>query len=413
MISSYWCRSQAEPLAKFDVLLNGDAFFTAGMVHQNTDAGARSVDFMNRFRLAVTPTVQADDGVTYGARLRVRASIHTGIIDGDQAYVFTQGRFGTIEAGAQFNPSLPNHVIAPGNFGTGGIDGDWAIGDAGWIQNQLTFLEPYFGGGYTVTTFVKDANRVNYLSPRLFSDGEAQHGLLATLSYAPVNRAIFTEMNRSLINTDSVGERPFGYGRTTAFSNCLGGPDPIGCNYHDVYEGGLRYDGSVFGVTVASNLTYLGGSTPGINFGTPQSFYDLSAWQTGLQFGLDGLLVGGSYLYAGRSAYPRQSAATGPLFQDDQFTWTAGMSYQTGPVSVGFNMQYGHDAGDLTVPGPRIASLYAIGTTFRLAPGLSFALEALRSTTRNEPGFKSDPLGFGAGSSGNANLFLWKSQVTV
>jgi predicted porin len=138
----------------------------------------------------------------------------------------------------------------------------------------------------------------------------------------------------------------------------------------------------------------------------------LSAWQAGLQLGLGGFLIGGSYTDAGRSAYPHQSVATGRLYPDDQFTWTAGASYESGPITVGVNYQHGHDAGDLTVAGARTADLYAVGVTYRLAPGLNTALEYLRSTTRNEPGFSRDALGFNSAASGNANLVLWRTQVT-
>jgi hypothetical protein len=409
--SSYWCEARADPLANFDMLLSGDAFFTSGVVHQNTDAGARNVEFMNRFRLTVTPTAVADNGVSYGARLRVRASLGSGEIDGDQAYIFARGGFGTVEAGTVLNPALSAHVIAPTNFGTGGVDGDWAIGDNGWIQNQVTFLEPYFGGGYTITTFVKSANRINYVTPRLFSGGDDAHGLIGTASYAPANRSVFTNVDRALINTNAVGEHPIGTGHTKAFSDCLVEGGVLGCDYHNIYEATLRDDETLGGVTITSGAAYIGGSSREINFGTPQSFYDLSAWQAGIQLGMDGILVGGSYLNAGRSAYPHQSMATGKLYLNDQFTWTAGVSYTTGPVSVGFNYQYGHDAGDLTVPGARTANLYAVGVTYWLAPGLSTALESLRSATHNEAGFVSDALGIGPAESGNATIFLWKTQV--
>ncbi len=402
----------ADSYTPFDIMLKGDAFFTTGYVHQNADVGMQTVEVMNQFRLNVIPTATADNGLTYGARMRLRASLSSGLIDADLAYLFARGSFGTVELGTQFDPNMVYHVIAPSNFGTGGIDGDWAIGSVGWIQNQLTFLEPYFGGGYTVTTFVKEANRVNYLTPRLFSDGARDKGLLAWGSYAPANRDVFTAVRRSFVNTDAVGNHPYGYGKTTAFSNCLGAGAPLGCNYRDVYELGWRYDQTLAGIRVSGGASRIAGSTVRINFGTPQSFYDLTAWQAGLQLGFGGFLIGGSYLNAGRSAYPQQSLATGRLYQEDQYTWTAGLSYETGPIAIGFNYQSGHDAGDLTVPGARTANLYAVGITYQLAPGLSTALEAMRSTTHNETGFVSDPLGFRAVASGNADLFLWKTQVT-
>lgn len=398
------------------ITLSGDAFYSAALVTENTDRSACglncNLEFMNRLRLRATAAAMTDDGLTYGALFRLRASLHTGIMDADQAYIFTKGKFGAVELGTQFNPAMPYHVTAPNNFGTGGVDGDWPIGEVGWIQNQVTFLEPYFGGGYTVTTFLKPANRINYLSPRFFSDGSSQSGLMGTLSYAPANRNVFTGVNRSRINSDPVNARPYGYGRTTAFSNCGGGSAPVGCNYSDVYEIGLRYDEEFHGVTVKAGAVYAGGSTAQTNFGALQSYYDLSAWQVGLQLGIAGFLVGGSYANAGKSAYPHESNATGRLHLSDQFTWTAGISYEATPFAVGFNYEYGRDAGDLTAPGARTANLFSVGLTYKIASGLTTAIEYLRSTTHNEDGFVTDPLGFRRASSGNANLYLWKTQLT-
>ena len=411
VMASNGCRAWADSPTAFVIILKGDAFFTSGLVTQNTDAGAKAIEFMNRFRLTVTSTATADDGLTYGARLRIRASMGTGVLDADQGYIFARGSWGLVELGTQLNPNMFYHVIAPSNFGTGGIDGDWAIGDDGWIQNQLTFMEPYFGGGYTITTFVKAANRIDYISPRLLSDGDPQHGLMGTVSYAPANRDVFTGVDRTMLNVNPTTNRPYGYGRTAAFSDCLGG-GTLGCDYHDIYELSLRDDRVVGGVSVSSGLAYIGGTTGETNFGTLQRFYNLSAWQAGIQLGYAGVLIGGNFDDAGRSAYPRQSAATGPLYQDDQYTWTAGISYETGPVSFGFNYEFGHDAGDLQAPGARTAQLYAVGLTYKIAPGLSTAIESLRSTTHTEPGFVRDPLGFNKSFSGNANCFLWKTMVT-
>ena len=403
--------AHAESSNRFDIQLSGDAFNTIGYVRQNTDVKTVNYEAMNRFRLTITPKFAADNGTTYGARMRIRASMSTGAIDADQAYLFTQGYFGQIEAGTQYDPAMLYHVIAPSNFGTGGIDGDWAIGDAGWIQNQTTFLEPYPGGGYTVTTFVKGANRLNYISPRFFSGGDPKLGLMGTVSYAPVNRKVFANVNRSAVNSDPTTSHPYGYGHTSAYSNCGGGGGPVGCNYRDVYELGLRYDELVNDMTVRAGLGYINGSTGKTSFTIIQNFYNLSSWQAGLQLGASGFLVGGSYANAGRSSYPHASAATGALFYEDQYTWTAGISYETGPVSVGFNYEYGHDAGDLTAPGARTANIFATGVTYILAPGLSTALEYLRSTTHNEARYTSDALGFGRTGSGNAHLVLWKTQV--
>ncbi len=404
-------RAVADTAHGFDVTIRGDSQFTFGLVHQSNDVGASMHDFANRARITITPNVTTDDGLTYGARFRFRASLGTGLTDADQGYLFFRGGFGTVEFGSQFNPMALYHIIAPSNFGTGGIDGDWAFGDAGWIQNQPTFLEPYASGGYTVTTFTKNANRVNYLTPRFLSNGSPEGGLMGTVSFAPVNRGVFSNVVRSSINTTASGNHPYGYGKTSAYSNCGGGTSPVGCNYRNIVEFGLRYDGKISDFPVQWNAAYSRGDTDLTNYGTVQSFYGLSAWQVGIQFELYGLKIGGSYANAGRSAYPVESQATGSLYYESQYTWTAGISFGIGPVSIGFNTEFGHDAGDLTAPGARNAMLYSTGLTWNLAPGLTTAIEYLWSRTRNEAGFVRDPLGFSRAASGNGTMALWKTEV--
>jgi len=81
---------------------------------------------------------------------------------------------------------------------------------------------------------------------------------------------------------------------------------------------------------------------------------------------------------------------------------------ETGPVVVGFNYQYGHDAGSTTVRGARTADLWSVGALYTIAPGLTTAIEYLNSSLSNETGVTT-PVGT---PNGNVDLFLWKTQVT-
>jgi hypothetical protein len=53
----------ASAQSKFDVVIGGDAYFEAGYVDQDRDAGLRSTEFRNRLRLLVTPKAKADNGL--------------------------------------------------------------------------------------------------------------------------------------------------------------------------------------------------------------------------------------------------------------------------------------------------------------------------------------------------------------
>jgi hypothetical protein len=401
---------------KFDVKLGGDAYFTLGYVDQQGDSAAgtsRNVDFTNRFRLQVTPTAKADNGIEYGANLRVRAYENSGLIDTDQAYVFADGNFGRIEGGVNQGPNNQYGVTAPSNFGTGGVVGDWTEGVAGWLTNQNTFLEPVFGGGYDNITNSNFATKVNYFTPRFFPQEDDGTGLLGMVAFTPSNLSVNTDVNRRNYVSVTPAAAP-GIANQSECGATAGNGKPLqGCAYDNIVEVGLRYDGSFAGVSVAASFGYEHGDSE-TNHGTvPWTHYnDLSAFQAGLNLGYAGFLVGASYLNAGKSGY----ASSPGFYLNDQSTITAGISYQTGPVTVGFNYAHGEDAGDVTVPGSRSADLYSLGATYILAPGLTTSIEYLRSETQNEAGYKSDPLGdglpgTGTFSSGNANLFLWKNAI--
>ena len=404
---------------KFDIKLGGDSFFAAGMVSQQGDTGMRSTDFQNRFRLVVTPKAVADNGMEYGATLRLRASLGSARIDSDQALIFVSGRFGLVEAGVGQGPNNQYNVIAPQAFGTGGIDGDWAAGDAGWIKNQNTFLEPYFGGGYDNITNTNVATRINYFTPRFFAQEEDNTGLMGSFAYVPVNRSVNTGVDRVRVSSTS----PAG-ATTYAGSNCPTDNAPPaggiqGCSYSNIVEFGLRYDGSFKGVSLKSSAGYILGEGQGVRLGADSgtrnivTYNGLEAVQFGAQVGYAGFTVGGSYLNAGQSGYARTITLNGQkTYLSDQEVYTAGISYETGPVIIGFNYIHGRDAGDVNVPGARNADMYAVGATYTVAPGLTTALEYVRSETQNEAGFQQDALGNNRVGSGNADLVLWKTTVT-
>lgn len=418
------CGSAAADTApgKFDIKLGGDAYFTAGVVNQQGDKNTRDPNFTTRFRLNVTPTARADNGIEYGAALRLRAyegatpAIPTAVspnksalIDVDQSYIFFDGNFGRFELGLNQSPGNQYQVTAPNSFGTGGVTGDWTEGVNGWLTNQATFLEPNFGGGFYTITGTNWANKVSYFTPRFFGDTPQDDanptGLLGTFEFVPSNLSTLTGISRSSVNTGI----PSGTQSECAATGGTGTPLQ-GCRWDNVYELGLRYDGNLGPVSVSGSLGYERGSARTTISALPRTGYnDLSAYQAGLQLGYAGFLVGGSYLNAGKSGY----AKTSGLFLSDQTAITAGISYQLDPFVIGFNYAHGEDAGDVTVPGTRSADLYSVGATYTVAPGLTTSLEYLHSTTKNEAGYGSDPFGNAAGvGSGNADLFLWKTAVS-
>lgn len=399
-------QAQSTP-GKFDIKLTGDDFFEAGV--QNNDSSTRAVDFINRFHLQVMPDATADNGIEYGAVLSILAQQSNAGLRDDQAYLFVNSTYGSLQGGVVNGGMAQYYVAAPSNFGTGGVLGDWTLTPLNaptsavpgtWITNQNTFLEAYFGGGFDAITNNNYNDKISYFTPRFFTQDADNTGLLGWVNYAPSNNTWNTGVNRS---TQVTGQTP---GQTQDCSASAGAYE-LGCNYQDMVEVGARYDGSFSGVSVSSSAGYIHGTAmPNVStvegVSTTTNYYDLNAVQFGAQFGYAGFLVGGSYENAGKSAY----AKTPGLYLSDQSTWTAGISYQTGPIVVGANYQHGQDAGDPTVAGDRTADLYSVGITYTVAPGLTTAFEYLSSQTHNEANSTI------TATSGNADLFLWKTGIT-
>ncbi len=410
--------TQEATAGAFDVKIGGDAYFAAGYVSQSNDAalgGVQRHDFTNRFNLELTPVATADNGMEYGASLRLRSYQHSGLADVQMSYIFADGRLGRVEAGVSGSPNSRYGVIAPFGFGSGGVVGDWGSGN-GWIQNQTTYLGSVFDGDFNSITDTNSATRINYFTPRFFAlddgkshPGQPENGLMAMVSYVPQNLSVGGDVHR-VRHISTTGES-FCAATQPRIDEALSG-----CAYKDVVEGDLRYDGRIGEITVATSASYEHGETPSDMTGV--SYYPLSVYQFGLTLGYAGFQIGGSFSDAGKSSYARNQG----YFLNSQKAWMAGISYEFGSFVVGFNYASGEDAGDVTVPGKRKAALYAFGATYNIAPGLTTSLEYLNSISRNEAGYLRDPFGNdvrgtpvsagGSGyGSGNAHMILWKNSI--
>ena len=206
--------AQSAP-GKFDVKISGDAYFEAGLVSMTkdyaSDTGAKNSagDFVNRFRLTINPEAKADNGLTYGVVARLRANGAAGTIDGDRAYIYTSGAFGTLQAGVVNGPSDATYVGHPqdwqllGNYdqwkyyagytgsnasadvsstaGKGGVQ-HWAWGQ--WGNGSSGAGAAVGSEGMQVLHSHDIDTKLVYYTPRFFGS-TATSGLQGAVSYAP------------------------------------------------------------------------------------------------------------------------------------------------------------------------------------------------------------------------------------
>ena len=336
----------ANAQAKFEVKVGGDAYFEGGYVNEDRDEGARSVDFRNRFRVTVTPTAKADNGLEYGGRIRMRANSganNARNMDADRGYIFAQGAFGQVQLGVTNSFNDATYVTAPQDYLPLAIyDGVTAwIGQTSDIGGGLAGLN---GSMLSQSLVVENnATKIVYFSPRFA-------GLQVGASYTP----------RTDDSNNSVDRSEFANARTSASA--------VTNSFQDVVELGLNYNATFGAVSVKVGGGYQWGESSDV---TGASFRDLNAWQAGAQVGFAGFTIGGSYTDWGKSGLNR---ALGGAFADSAQVWQAGAQYTVGPIVVGAGWMYGKDSGTFTAAGERDINVYEVGVSYTIAPG--FAVQA-------------------------------------
>ena len=355
----------ANAQAKFEVKVGGDVFWEWAYVSQDRDSGLRNTEMRDRFRVNIIPSAKADNGLEYGARLRLRADASQNsvtntsgagrFLNQDRAYIFAQGGFGQVRLGTSntFNDEtivsrpidyLPfglfdqaaNYLSATRSGTQTTINGQLAGADAN--GGALTALN---GGTMAWPTFGDVATRIVYFSPRIA-------GFQLGASYTPRNDDSANSVNRLKTGTATAA---------SAFQSSM----------QDLYEIGANYDATFGGVKVKVGAGYYGGKASDV---VGASFKNLSAWQAGAQVGFAGFTLGGSYTDWGKSGLNKAAG----LFRDNANVWQLGGQYTIGPVVIGAGWMRGQDSGSLLVSGKRKLDVYELGASYTVAPG--FAVQA-------------------------------------
>ncbi|CAO3415565.1 porin [Azospirillum doebereinerae] len=330
----------ANAQAKFEVKVGGDAYFEAGYVDQDLDSGLRSTEFRNRMRINIIPSAKADNGLEYGARIRIRANsgaANARTTDADRAYIYAQGTFGQVRLGVQNSFNDETYVSAPQDYLPLGIyDGVTA-----WLGNaDITGGLASLNGSMLNQSLVVENNstKIVYFSPRFA-------GFQFGASYLPRNDSSGADVNRVKPVGAALGQ--------------------FNATFQDMVEVGANYNNTFGGVLVKASAGYFWGKA--VDDVAGSNYKDLNAYQLGAQLGYAGFVVGGNYTDFGKSG---QNERPG-FFTETSRMWQAGVQYTAGPIVVGANYKNGKDAGSLAVRGDRELQVYEIGVGYTVAPGLT------------------------------------------
>jgi hypothetical protein len=277
----------------------------------------------------------------------------------DEAFLFAFGDWGRIEFGSRDQGSYRMYYGAPSallgwGFFQHNSNFNWASGAmlANPAQGAATFFT--IGGQY------QDVNRITYFTPRFM-------GLQVGVGYAPkINVAPNGQLARGLTVGPTTGAASVcGFNDATTASNC-----PTNDNsYQDMFDIGANYLNKFGDVTVAlfgafsyANFVPSLNNVPGSNANTATgaNLAPWKQWVIGVQFGIAGFTVGGSYGYdnngLGGNYYTGQAS--------ESRKWAASIMYETGPWQMSFG--WGHVNTD---NGNGAATLLTTtqGTTSQLA----------------------------------------------
>ncbi len=357
--------SSVEAQSNFKVTIDGDYYFEAGLVDHDRNAGYRNTEFRNRLRLNFRPSGMADNGLEYGARLRIRANSTARTIDEDMSYIYVSGSFGTLQLGNTYNYNNLYYASAPIDYRVLGIPDP--------VQSFVTtsgspygnHVDSLYSGGinsldaiYLLTSL--SGTKAFYMTPKF---GGVHFGV----QYTPNNGSANTDVARmSSVAAAQVQSR-----------------------FIDIWEVGGYYDGKIADVNLRLSGAYTWGRAADGITATGNRYEDLKAYQIGARATYRGFTLGGGYVSFGKSGQskarymtaasaagtPTDAVTAAPTFGGTSEIWNLGVQYQTGPLMVGTMVSRGKDPGALSVRGNRTLDIYTLGAMYTVAPGFRVGAE--------------------------------------
>lgn len=366
--------------AQFTLVTSGDLWVDFGYTDseppRSIASDSRQFEALQRGRVNFIWTQKSDNGLTYGARYRVRLGPGPGNgLDYDKAFIFVNGTFGQVSLGV--NSGLADQWGATASaWGTGGADGnynDFIYRGQGQTAATAALYENPAGRAFGIYGELANDNRTRlwYISPSFA-------GVSAGVSYLPVQGGG---------GSNALG-RGFEFDKNVA-------------TFNDVIQAGLNYDNTFGAARVRAFGTYSfgegrpGGTSNGLAVTQTE---DLAAFALQLRVDVGPFAVSAHYVNNGESGQSSTAA-----FREDAQNWGLLAQYTVLPqLTVGASYAYYEDAGDPGIAGRDELTVYSIGLAYTVAPGLSLRPEYHYFDFKNE----------GAQRDENGNIFMVRTQVT-
>jgi hypothetical protein len=335
----------AEPLS-----LSIGGYFQTSLEYQDNDDSTgepgddkQDTGIFDDGEIQFTASTTLDNGIGVKARIEYEADNQgDGETTVDEHYVEFSGGFGQLRVGADDNASNAMHYQAPVASGNIGV-------------NTPTFAVALAGGnaiGSYPSTYVNlqgDAQKIIWFSPRIA-------GFQLGLSYAPDGD---TNQNNSKIgDDDDPGQQDQVFSVGINFVETFNDIDvAVSAGY---LQGDLEGDPTNFN-TIAGAVTSGGNAIGTVT--TTTNGDDAEQWSAGLNVGFAGFTVGASIKVA------NGGFSSGVNNNGDQTIWDAGVTYATGPLTVGFTYLHA-DAEDPGGGGNDEADQALVSASYNIGPGV-------------------------------------------
>ncbi|MGK2741770.1 porin [Tepidicaulis sp. LMO-SS28] len=284
--------------------------------------------------LTIEASGTLDNGLVAGAV----AMLELGSDDGDTAdtddatfqevYAYLEGGFGRTEIGATDGAAFKMHYSSPWFVPGNGVDSPNIFNSRSPSARTSTYA-----------LMTEDDNKVSYFTPRIA-------GFQLGASYTPD-----TQQNEPNAN---------GFGLM---------PNNIPGQINDVMEVSLNYAGEFGGLALGLDGFYGAGEGEGPAAGDPEE------WGFGANVGFAGFTLGGAwYENDDISADPAVGLQNVSASGDSTEVWTAGVSYGTGPWTIG-TAYLESEGDDSSAAITREVSFWQVGGGYALGAGVDLGLD--------------------------------------
>ncbi len=325
--------------------LGGFMVQTFGYAENNSDyenAGSKPVgeiknwDQKQASEVHFTGSAGLDNGITVSARIELNT-------DGDTA----GGSFGMDEVFAKVaSPTLGTLILgqedgAISQLGHRGPAGGVITVDGGEVQPWAFIQRPSgsdsgitsYGGGSSTTSIntfpdEQNTNRITYLSPRFM-------GLGFGLSFNP-----------DIDHTSRAAQ-------------------PAGGAAGSGYSAALAYDGTLGGVKIGADVGYDRNRVD-----SEQSANGSKTIRGGLSLSYAGFTLGGAYARHVEPTFNWTTASPSETTSWDGRSWDVGLTYATGPYTVGVTHARTRAEGYVSETGQDEVRFTVVGGTYTLGPGV-------------------------------------------